>query len=195
MLNLKRIVLGHKYEAPVVAFIGAYGAAIGAAVSVVSAISQANQQKKAANYNAAMAQQQAVAAQQQAAAQADMQRRRANIQMGKMEANYAASGLSMEGSPMEIMEQSARDAQLDQMNIIYGGGLRATGYQNTAALETAAGKNAQTSGYLKAGSTLLSSASSWGGGSSGYGNAGVDAGNYGSVWNTELPESDLWRAG
>lgn len=192
--NLKRKVAGTKYEAPVVAFVAANIGTIATVVSVAGSLMQASQQKKAADYNAQMAQQQSVAAQQQAAAQADTQRRRAQRQIGSMEASYAASGLSLEGSPLEVLEQSARDAELDRQNILYGGSLRSTGYQNTASLESAKGQNAMTSGFLRAGSTLLSGMSSSYTGTSNA-RSGIDTGSYGSVYNTELPESDLWRAG
>lgn len=176
---------------PVTAFIGAFGSYIGMAVSAISVISSAQQQKKASEYNSAMATQQAAAANQVAAANAERQQRTARAQIGGMEAQYAASGISMEGSPIEILEQSAREAELDRMNIIYGGQAQAAGYQRTAALESAKASNAMASGYLKAGSSILGGLSS---SSTSYGRAGVDTGSYGNVYDTEMPETSLWRA-
>lgn len=177
--------------APAIAFIGANLGAIGAAVSAIGAISSAVQQRDAAKYNESMANQQALAAQQTAAANAERQRRAAQRQIGSMEASYAASGVSIEGSPMEILEQSAREAELDRLNILYGGAQQAAGYRNTAALEGAKSQNAMTSGILKAGSSLMIGMNS---SARPYGSAGADIGNYGSVWDTELPETKLWRA-
>jgi hypothetical protein len=75
-----------------------------------------------------------------------------------MVAGYGASGVTMEGSPMDVLEASAATAELDRQNILYGGGLRTQGYQSTAGLELMRGQNAETGSYLSAGSSLLSGA-------------------------------------
>lgn len=153
---------------------------ISTAMSVVSSISQASQQKQAAKYNQKVAENQAIASRQEAAANADMQRRRAAKQIGSMQASYAASGVSTEGSPLEVLEESARNAELDRLSILWGGETRAQGYESTAALEKARGKNAMASGLLSsAGSAFKGFAGAYSGGSSesssGSGTASSDA--------------------
>jgi hypothetical protein len=78
--------------------------------------------------------------------------------MGSIRAGYGASGVTMEGSPMEILEQSAMNAEMDRQNILYGGELKASGYESTAGLELMRGEHAVTSSYYNAGSALLSGA-------------------------------------
>jgi len=138
-------------------FMSSYGGYISAAMSAVSAISGAQQQKQAAKYNQKIANQQAVAAQQEAAANADKQRRAASKTIGSMQASYAASGVTLEGSPLEVLEQSARNAKLDELNILWSGDTRAQGYRATANLEGARASNAMTSGYLSAAGSSMTS--------------------------------------
>jgi hypothetical protein len=157
-------------------FMSSYGGYISAAMSAVSAISGAQQQKQAAKYNQKIANQQAVAAQQEAAANADKQRRAASKTIGSMQASYAASGVTLEGSPLEVLEQSARNAKLDELNILWSGDTRAQGYRATANLEGARASNAMTSGYL-----------------SGAGNALFLAGRYGSYGGSTTTSSSSYE--
>ncbi len=162
-------VSGFALAEPVTAFMAANSgifSAIGTAVSVIGMLQQGQQAKSAAEYNASVARQNATITQQQAAANAAAQQRKARMQLGTMRAGYGAAGIGLEGSPMDILEQSASMAELDRQNILYGGQLRAQGYSNTATLEDAAGENAETGSYLRAGSALLI----------GAGKAGIDRG-------------------
>jgi hypothetical protein len=152
----------------VVAFVSQYGSLISGGMSAISAISQGNQQKAASKYNAKVAENQAIAARQQAGANAEMQRRSSEKKIGSMQAAYAASGVSMEGSALDILEESARNAEMDRQNILYGGELRAIGSEGTAMLEKSQGANAQTSGYLSAAGSLFKA------GASAYGSSGGD---------------------
>lgn len=132
---------------------------IGMAVSAMSAISQASQQKNAANYNAQIAEQNATASRQAASANAERQKRSAERQLGSMQAGYSASGVSSsEGSALDILSQSARDAELDYQTILHGGEMQARGYQNTANLERSRAANAMSSGYMSAAGTLIGGA-------------------------------------
>lgn len=142
-------------------------AAIVAAVGVVSSLSQAQQQKSAAKYNEKLAENQAVGARQEAAAAADRQQRQSAKTIGTMQASYAASGVSTEGSPLEVLEESARNAELDRLTILWNGEGRAQGYQNTAELERSRGKNAMASGYLSAAGSAMKGFAMSGGGNSG----------------------------
>jgi hypothetical protein len=136
--------------APVLAFLSTWGSTIAAGMAAVSAISQANQQKQAAKYNEKVAENQAIASRQEAAANADIQRRKAAKTIGGIEATYGASGVTLEGSPLEILEESVRNAELDRQTILWSGESRATGYSNTARLENSRASNAMASGMLSA---------------------------------------------
>lgn len=160
-LSLLTVAVDAHAGPAVVAFMATYGstiAAVGTAISAVSAISGGMAARDSAKYNAQVAENNAIASRQQAAANAEQQQRQARLQIGQMEANYSASGVSLEGSPLEILEQSARNSEMDRLNIIYGGELRASGYGNEASLNRSRASNAMTTGYLKAGSALMSGA-------------------------------------
>ena len=149
---------GLVFAEPVTAFIAANAGvfqAIGTAFSVIGALNQGQQAADAARYNAAVAQNNATAARQQAAANAEAQARRARQQIGSMRAAYGASGVSLEGSPLDVIEASAAAAEMDRQNILYSGELRAGGYESTAGLELMRGDNARTGSYFSAGSALL----------------------------------------
>lgn len=127
----------------------------GTAMSVIGALNQGQQAKDAANYNAQVANNNAIASRQQAEANAAAQQRRARQQIGAARAGYGASGITMEGSAMDILESSAAMAELDRQNILYGGEIKSQGYQSTAGLELMRGENAETGSYFSAGSALL----------------------------------------
>lgn len=145
-----------------------------AAMTAVSAISQASQASNAAKYNAQVAEQNAQIARQQGAAAAEAQARQAKQQLGKMQANYAASGVDVgQGSPLDVLADSAAQAELDNLNTRYNYDLRARGFDNTSNLERSNASNAMSSGYLNAAGGALKAYSgaggSFGGGSMGGG--------------------------
>lgn len=128
----------------------------GTAMSAISSIQQGQAAQQAGQYNAAIAQQNAAASRQQAEANAAAQQRKARMQIGAMRAGYGASGVGIEGSPLDVIESSATLAELDRQNILYGGEMKSTGYESTAGLELMRGSAAETQGLMSAGSTLLS---------------------------------------
>lgn len=131
---------------------------VGTAFTTAGALYQGQQARAAGDYNAAVARNNAIASRQQAEANAAAQQRKARMQMGAMAAAYGASGVTLEGSPMDVLEQSAAMAELDRQNILYSGELKAGGYEATAGLELMRGRAAQTGSYFTAGSALLTGA-------------------------------------
>lgn len=128
----------------------------GTVMSVVGALKQGQAQSDAMNFNAQMAGQNATVARQQAAADEARQRRENLLRAGNLRAGYGASGVTLDGSPLDVLEMAATTGELDAQNIRYKGSLRAIGYENSAALDTAGASNALTSSYYRAGSELLS---------------------------------------
>jgi hypothetical protein len=129
---------------------------LGASVfKAVGAIQSAKAERDAANYNAAIADRNADITQQQTDAAMAQQRKAAAKAMGGMRAAYAASGVTFEGSPLDVLEASASEAELDRQNIEYQGTLKKQGYQMEASLERARGKNVMRAGYISATATLL----------------------------------------
>ena len=127
----------------------------GAAVSAYGAISQAEAQKQASQYNAALNTRNASMAYDQASAEAGIVRRRAEQAQGAAIADYGTSGVQLEGSPLDVLASSAAQAKMDEETVLYQGNLKAMGYQSNAVLDRMQGQNAVRQGSLNAASSLL----------------------------------------
>lgn len=127
----------------------------GAAVSAYGAVSQANAQKQAAQFNAALNERNAVVATQQASSEAARIQRSASRVQGSMIAGLGASGMTVEGSALDALGDSAAQAQLDIETVKYRGRLQAMGYHSNAQLDQMQGDTAQEQGYYRAASEVL----------------------------------------
>lgn len=132
--------------------------AVGTLMSAASQAQQARDAKKAADFNASIAERNAGIARQQAAQDAMLQQRQARQQFGAATAAYGASGVTLEGSPLDVLEASAASAELDRQTILYKGELRAMGYTDDATISRVQGQSAYNYGMGQAASTLLKGA-------------------------------------
>jgi len=128
---------------------------IGTGVQAYSSMKQGQAAEQAANYNANVARQNAIAAKNQAVEDERSFRVQTRQALGDIRSGYAASGVTLEGSPEDVLYQSASNAELDALKIRHGGELKAMGYENSAALSIMEGANARESGYLSAAGMLL----------------------------------------
>jgi hypothetical protein len=144
----------------------------GTVISAIGALQSASSQRDAANYNAAVASQNATIARQQGEADAAKLRRQQTKQLGDMRAAYAANGISLEGSAIDVLGDTAGQFELDIQNARYNAELKAIGYGNEAQLQRSRASSAETAGYLNAAGTII-------GGTAGY----VD--KYGSPFGTQ----------
>jgi hypothetical protein len=135
-------------------------AGISAAVAAGGAVYSGVQQSNAADYNAAVAEQDALAANDRAKSEEDAHRESIRRILATQRALYGKSGLSMEGSPLLVMEDTAAQGELDALTIRYGGDIAAAKGRSSANLSRMQGGAAKTASYFQAGSTLLSGASS-----------------------------------
>ncbi|HEX7005583.1 MAG TPA: hypothetical protein VF274_00460 [Alphaproteobacteria bacterium] len=133
-------------------------AAASAAISAAGAVAQGNAAKSAANFNAAVARRNADIARANAAADAARQKQRGALLAGRQRAAAGASGITAEGSPLDVMADSAIASELDALTTRYRGELQARAYGQDATLQDMRGDAAQTAGYIGAGAALLSSA-------------------------------------
>lgn len=122
-------------------------------------ISEAQSRASANKYNAAVAEQNAVQARLQAASSAKIQREQSERLLGAQQAAYGASGITMEGTPLDVLANSATNAERDRQTIMYKGNLQAAGYQDQAQLDRYQATNELNQGYMKATGTLLGGAS------------------------------------
>jgi hypothetical protein len=123
-------------------------AVIGTAFSAVGAIQQGQAAASTADYNARVAT-------QNAAYEERIQREKAQRLMAQQSSGYLKAGVAMSGTPLDVLADTAAQAELDALAIRYGGATQAAGYR-------AQGAAAKTAGYIGTGTTLLTGASSWG---------------------------------
>jgi len=134
-----------------------------AVVGVVSSIAQGNAQRDASDYNAAIADRNAVIARNNASAQAERQDRVDRMRAGANRAARGGSGTTAAGSFLDIMDDNAREDELNRLTILHQGSIHALGYESSAEQERMRGEAAQSAGYLKAGSSLLAAGAGYAG--------------------------------
>lgn len=141
---------------------------VGAGIAAAGAIQQGQAAKAAAKRNAAIADRNGAISRDLALRDANAQTKEGRRRIGSMRAGYAASGVTLEGSPMDVIEDSAASIELDRLNILYKGELAALGYSDESESATMRGKQAQTESYFRASSALMQGAgSAYGGGGAG----------------------------
>lgn len=109
-------------------------AAASAAIGVTSAVVQSNQQKAMADYQRKVNEQNAKASREAAQAKIENQRRQAKFTYGTQLARLGGMGALAEGSPLDIMGQSAGQQEYDNMVTEYEGEVQAIQFQQQAAL-------------------------------------------------------------
>lgn len=131
----------------------------GAAVSAAGAVSQGRAANQAAKFRAAQLQQQADRDRQLAAQQANDQRDAAARQQASLRARVAGSGTTLEGTPLAILSDIAGESEFQSLRIAASGETAANRALGEAALTRFEGRNARRAGFIRAGSSLLTSAS------------------------------------
>lgn len=130
-----------------------------AAVSAIGSLQAGQASKDASEQNAQYAEQNAAISRDKANFDATLQARESGQLLGKARAQIAKSGVAYSGSPIDVMADSAAQAELDNLAIRYGGELAARGYLNQADISRREGKQAQTASYFGAATSLLKGAS------------------------------------
>lgn len=129
------------------------------AVSAIGAITNGQATASADKYNAQIATQNATSATDQASAAAEIQQEQSRRAIGSTTAAYGASGITMDGTPLDVLANSASTAERDRQTILYKGQLQAAGYTDQAQLDRASATNALNQGDMKATGVLLAGAS------------------------------------
>ena len=147
--------------------------AVSAVVAAGGAIAQGQAQHKQASYqaavernNATIAGWQAEDATQRGKVEEQRQRLATARLAGTQRANMASSGLEVgSGSSLDVLMDTAQLGELDALTIrsnaereAYGLRTQQSNLTAQSGLTRMAGRNAQTAGYISAGSTLLSTA-------------------------------------
>ena len=129
----------------------------GAAVSTVGAIQQGQAANKQGKLQSGFLLQQAAQEREQAAAdESDFRKNQSRI-LAARRAAMGASGVDQStGSPLLVAEDFAGEVELQALRIREGGEIRGTRAEQQAQLQRLAGSQAQTGGFLRGGSLLLS---------------------------------------
>ena len=129
--------------------------AAGAAVSAAGSIKKGQATQQAATYNAEVDQQRAAEEKDQAAASTQDYIRKGSDTVESAVAAQGATGVTGEGSPLMVDENTVRQVALGAQRTLAGGDLRASRLQDDAKLQKMKGDAAITASYLDAGSSLL----------------------------------------
>jgi hypothetical protein len=124
-------------------------------VSAIGYLQAGSAQQRASRYNEAQAQQNAQIARTQGVIDEGQKRREIQKIIGFNRAQYGASGVAQEGTPLDVLADIASEGERDIQTIRYNTAVKASGYESTAQLEGMRGRDAQTAGYLGAGRAIL----------------------------------------
>lgn len=115
---------------------GTYKQGQNQAASADAQAKQAQANAAAATYNANLADQNAAITREQKDAAVEAQQRQTARSLGSIIAAYGASGVQSDnGSPLDVLADSARVAELDKLTTQYNYELKARDYENQAALD------------------------------------------------------------
>jgi len=139
---------------------GAAATAVGATVAstAVAALGTAASSLAAANaasFQADIAKQQAKQAQDQASIRAGEVARESRQRLAATRAGAIQNGFELTGSMNDLLDQTARQGQLDYLTAVYDGSVQATGLAATARNYRMQRSNALITGVLGAGAQAL----------------------------------------
>jgi len=129
-----------------------------AAATAVTAYGQyqaGKAEQSALNYNAQVAERNAQIAQDKANYEADLQSQKVRRAIGSQRAAQLASGYLMEGSALDLQEDTVVQGELDRLAILYGGNIEAENYKSEAELSRMRGSAAAAAGRTAAFGTVL----------------------------------------
>lgn len=133
---------------------------IGTTLQTIGTLREGAIAEQVGEFNAKTAENNAILSTQVATEEERRLRVQAKKDIGDARAQIGASGIQLEGSPLDVLQKSASDAELDALTIRHGGAIRAQQFRSQAGLERAQGKNARVASYLSASANLLKGAGS-----------------------------------
>lgn len=131
----------------------------GTALTAANQISQGAGADKMAKHNESVFEGYAAAARDQAAFDESRAREQAQRAFGARRAAYGGAGITLEGTPIDVLGDAAFDAEMDALSLRRRGDLESWGRLADAGAQRARGRAAQQSAFMDEGSTLLNGAS------------------------------------
>lgn len=130
---------------------------IEAGVAVAGTAAQMQNQQNQAKFQAKSAELEDKVNADQAAREEEATRRDSDAFFGRQRAAIAESGLGYGGTTGMLVDQGAKLAELDALNVRYSGGVRGAGLLSESRAARVSGKAAGRTGSLLAGAQLLNS--------------------------------------
>lgn len=127
----------------------------GAGLQAYGQIRQGKAAREAAEQNAVIAEQTAKEIEQQGQYQVEQVRKEAKQVVGSMQANYGASGVTLEGSPMDWMAASIEAAENDVSMIRRNSSQQARFTRMGGQMQLKQGQNYATNSMFAAGGSIL----------------------------------------
>ena len=129
--------------------------AVGTAVTAYGQYQAGQAQERALNYQAAVQERNAQIAKQNAEYDAQRQESRLRRAIGSQRAAVLASGIQMEGTALELQQDTVQQAEMDRLAILYGGDINYQNAKSEAELSRMQGKAAGQAGTTAAFGTVL----------------------------------------
>jgi len=129
--------------------------AAGIGLQVFGQLRQSQQQAQIYDYNAAISQQKVELAKRAGDVRISQLKREQRRFASKQTAAYAAAGVRMTGSPLQVISDTAAEIELDILIEDYNTRLDILNAQSDAELNSIRSRISSQAGYINAGSTLL----------------------------------------
>jgi len=130
------------------------------AISAYGQFQEGQQRADAEEYNADIARQQAGLVQSKAKLDVYRQRKEMATFRGRQEALYSKAGVVLSGSALKVMQESAANAEFGIIMTELNAQRESSRYMSEADRGMSKAKAERTAGYVRAGTTLLSTAAS-----------------------------------
>lgn len=143
-----------------VTIIAAIAGVAAAGIGAYNSIATASAQSDASKYNAKVADNNAKQAEMEASAEAQKIRDRNRRMIAAQKAQYAASGVTIDGTVKDVIIDSSVQGELDALGAEYSGEVRSKALKSQSELDRAAAKNATRSGIFGAAGYGVSAVSS-----------------------------------
>lgn len=130
-------------------------AVIGGIVSGVGSLVSGMQQAQALEQQAAWQQRQAVIEEQRGKYESERERDRARRLISRQRAGFLSAGVSLEGTPEDIIADTTAETELDVQAIRYGAQIRADNHRAQAAMTSASASQARTGAIFGAISPII----------------------------------------
>ncbi len=119
-------------------------------------------EKKAYEYNALIAEQEASLTKQGAKLNEFRTRKQLKEFVGQQAASYAKSGVELTGSPLDVMQDTVANAELEMSISRFNAEMASRGKISEAEMSRFYGREAKTASQIQAASTLLATAGEYG---------------------------------